>query len=240
MRPYILAHKSVFSSAKELAQELELRVTSKPKEIPPLIRWGNSEGNYKEDTNLNKRELISLSSRKLSFSDLMCQRGIPCIEYFRNKSPECYPVVIRTILNGRGGAGIVICRNEKEFRPYQGSVWSYWYKFSYELGVHILGGQVVRVFKKIWPGDNEEEFPLRNFERGYSFKLRNIEHYKLLPEAIQKFYAVFPISMARLDIGWDSVGRVYRIIESNSAPGLSHNEATLDMYVEYIKSVLRR
>lgn len=237
---YVLAHKSVYSSAKELAQELGLRVTSRPRRTPPLVRWGCSEGVYREDTNLNKRELISISSRKLTFSELMSSRGIPCIEYSRNPNPEHYPVVVRTILNGHGGAGIVICKNAQEFLPYKGGVWSYWYDFTYELGVHILGGQIVRVFKKIWPGDNEEEFPLRNFERGYSFKLRDVKHYKSLPEAVSKFYAVFPISMARLDIGWDAVNKVYRIIESNSAPGLSHNESTLEMYTEYIKSALRR
>jgi hypothetical protein len=174
--------------------------------------------------------------------------SIPHVEYF-NGEPERYPVCIRTILNGHGGEGIVIARNWEEWDPYDDCNWSYWYKFEYELGVHLLGGNVVRIFKKVLTGgvtpglddiDDDPEFPIRNSERGWHFSLRNPSIYPKLHALTEMFYERFPIEFTRLDIGWDSVAHIYRIIEANSAPGMTENANTASAYIEFLKERIVR
>lgn len=242
LKPYILTRPYLLPSARLIAQRLGIRATSHQKNYAPAIRWGNSDGDidYDTETTLNEPSLIAVSSSKRHFNQTMTENGIPCVQYYIRTIPERYPVVIRTIPNGSKGKGIVIARNEKEWRSVGTQhMWSYWYNFSYELGVHILGGKIAKIFKKVREENEErEEFPIRNMERGYSFKLREGEHYPKLAPIIEKFYGAFRINLARLDIAWDAESKVYRIIECNSAPGIAENENTLELYVNYLREAL--
>lgn len=241
---YILTHPSLINSARLLSREILMRrgininVSTQPYADVPIIRWGNSGGvpiGTGRGCNLNSSASISVCGNKRRFSDVLTRNEIPTVEYHNGDVPEHFPVVIRTVMNGHGGEGIVICRSREDFmRNYSHQVWAYWYNFEFELGVHILNGQVRRVFKKEWPRDNEPEFPIRNTDKGYTFSLREPERYKKLQGVVNAFYAVVPIKFARLDIGWDSENKVYRIIEANSAPSLSENVNTLHMYTDFL------
>lgn len=225
---YILANPNLVSSARILASELDMRLSCRPLDEAPTIRWGNSLGIYTEDTFYNSPFHIA-NCRKDLLSRILDEDGVPCVEIHHPRDvPDRYPIVTRNTLSGHSGEGISIVHE-----PGGPSLnWSYWYQFKYELGVHIFNGEVIKVFKKVWENGSEEEtaFPIRNARFGYSFKRICLENFKKLPDFVSSFYQAFHIGFARLDIGWDVENETYRVIECNSAPRLSENYDTLSLY----------
>ncbi len=237
---YILTHPSLSKSAKLLADALGINISYHPIKTAPTIRWGNSVGKYNNgETLLNHPDLIALCGNKERFSYLMDYFDIPHVHINSpGIIPENFPILIRRTLGGNSGEGIEICHSQEEFDElYTNNYWSYWYNFSFELGVHILGGQVMKVFRK--EKEEEEEYPIRNLTRGYSFHRKNPEKYKKLIPFCQNFFEKLGLQFGRLDIGWDSENKTYRIIEANTAPGLSNNDNTLQMYVNFLKERIK-
>lgn len=237
---YILTHKELKASAKMLAEFLDIKLSLTPLAEAPAIRWGNCAGNYPLDTKFNESRLIALTRKDL-FSTGMNKANIPHVHvYHSDTKPEHFPIVLRTRLNAKGGEGIVVIRSKEEYeRAKVVSHWSYWYKFDFELGVHTFKGEIIRVFKKVWAGEGPEpEFPIRNQDRGFHFKLVNVLNYKKLPAYIHRIYEAFPINFCRFDIGWDAGEHTYRVLECNSAPQLSANPETFRLYAEKLREVV--
>jgi len=236
-------HPTIYKSATMLADYINNKglpctttIDCMDKDIK--IRWGVSTYPRVEDTIYNDPKLISLSANKNSLNKLLKGNGIHCVDFYKDDMPEKYPVIVRRTIVGGGGKGIVICRNEEEFKPLFGNYWAYWFKFDFELGVHLLGGNVSRVFKKIKDQD-EDEFPIRNVKNGYHYSLVSVDTYKTLPKLMSTIFEVFPIQMSRFDIGWDSENKVYRVIESNCCPILMNNQNTLIDYGEFLYEKLK-
>lgn len=246
---YILTKDNLVATAKMLAERLGMDIRYTPlKErntlVPPAIRWGTSLGSElfgAEDTLYNSGEMISLCGSKVKLSSFLTARGFPVVE-FKRGTPDIYPIAVRKVLNGHGGEGLIIAQNEEEWRPHQDYYWTPWYKFEFELGVHVIEGRVVKLFKKLWQdiAENEPEFPIRNTERGYHFSARNVEKYNKLPAFVASFYEKVPVKMARLDIGWDALAHTYRIIEANTAPALTANQQTANVYLDFLEETFRR
>ena len=237
---YILTLQSLSSSARLLSEQIKeisgkkLEVFYEPQREPPSIRWGNSRGTYERDTQFNSSRGIRFCGNKLAWSNLMSTLDVPFVE-LNYRSPEKFPIVIRTLLNSSEGRGIVIVKNKEEFEIYKNNYWSYWYNFQYELGVHMLGGTVQKVFKKIWNlEESEPEFPIRNLSKGYSFKRVRPESFSRLHPFVSSFYDEFDLEFCRMDVGWDQDSHCYRLIEVNTAPSLSNNENTLELYANFL------
>lgn len=247
---YILSHPRLTRSAIPLAAKLSelsgenvgVFVQTRPSERDvAIIRYGNSSLTYHE-CNYNSSEHIRLAGNKLRLSGLLAEKEFPHVEIIspdnnRNPQNDRFPVVVRKELNRGGGIGIVVCENWEEFLQNLQYPWSYWYNFQFELGVHILGGEVVKVFKKVRSeGLEEEKYPIRNTQRGYDFKLKINwkESYTGLQKFVSKLYELVPIQFARLDVGYDRESGGYRLIEINSAPDLSQNQNTLNLYAEFL------
>jgi hypothetical protein len=251
--PYILTRRNLNPSARLLARALGLQKSYEPRRYAPVIRWGNSDGEFNEDTLWNSPETIHICSNKLSFCKAMTYLEIPHVE-IRTGVPDKLPVVIRHSLSGMRGQGIEVATTPQEFfgmRPDGEKVyWSYWRDFSFELGVHIFNGEPVRTFKKVFrleeaDEDSEQdyvgtepEFPIRNSEKGYGFRLVEIGKYPKLIPLVKTFCDKFGLKFGRLDIGWNHTEKKYEIIEANSAPGLAENENTARIYIEGFKRLL--
>ena len=181
---------------------------------------------------INSTETI-WNSQRTRFSTIMEDNRIRCVGY-RTGVPEEdeYPVVVRTIMNASEGRGIVICKNQEEFTPYRGHWWSKWITFDSEFGVHVLGGQIARKFKKVPLEETEVEFPIRNSTKGYRFSLNSKEKPKLT-KFIADVQKVFPLDFGRYDVGWIASESAWCMIEANTAPSLSHNANTLKAYGDY-------
>ena len=250
--PYILTRRNLNPSARLLARELGLQKSYEPRRYAPVIRWGNSDGEFNEDTLWNMPEIIHICANKLSFSKVMTILEIPHVE-IRTGVPERFPVVVRRTLSGMRGQGIEILESEPGIlwmEQHPTICWSYWRDFSFELGVHIFNGEPVRTFKKVFRleeadedsdldyVENEPEFPIRNSQKGYGFRLVNIEKYPKLNPLLKLFCDKFGLKFGRLDIGWNHAEKKYEIIEANSAPGLAENENTARIYIEGFKRLL--
>lgn len=238
---YILTYKSLGRSARLLANNLSDRcgkridVEYNPRSNAPLIRWGNSNGMFNNDTKYNSRDAIKQCGSKVSFSNIAEMNNLNHVN-IREGAPESYPVFVRTVIGGSGGDGIVVCENEEQFAPYSKNYWSQFYNFRYELGVHIFDGKVVKAFKKKWNGGGgEPKYPIRNLSKGYRFSLVTTDgKFPRLHSYVKSLYDVFDIGFARIDIGWDDSNKCYRAIEINTAPGLSDNENTLELYTDLL------
>lgn len=243
--PYILTRRSLNPSAVLLARDLDIRRYFEPRDYPPVIRWGNSEGHWDNhsDSSKNLAEIIYTVSDKLRFSRAMELIKIPCVE-IRQGMPERFPVVIRHSLSGSKGQGIEIYAPDEpgwddRKRNWQDMYWSYWRNFHNEYGVHFFNGKILKIFKKIpREGIVEEKFPIKNMDRGYRFSLVSGENLPKLHELVEGFCDTFGMTFGRLDVGWNPEIKKYEIIEANSAPGIAQNENTLKAYVQAFKEYL--
>lgn len=253
----IISHPSTTKSARPLAEELseltgiEFGVHIHPEKIRRdgklAIRYGTSiDIPGQDEVNLNSPEHISLAGNKLRLSKFLS--SLPEEEYVRNleltnEMPKKFPVVVRQELNRGGGIGLVFCKTQEEFLKYRGQYWTTFYPFEFELGVHILDGKIMKVFKKVRDEAlPKEEFPRRNTNNGYRFvlKARWADVYTGLEKFVTNLYRAVPISFARLDIGYHKLSGGYRLIEINSAPDLSQNADTLNMYANFLATKFRK
>ena len=245
---FIVTTRSMFPSAFALAKSIQSKigkrvyVTTRADTTlrPPAIRWGTSAPLSSRYPTIQLQELVASCTNKHVFSVLMRQLQIPCVELYKTV-PEHFPIVVRKTLTGYGGAGIELCHNMKDYNEkFQNYHWSYWYNLDPELGVHIFEGTVLKVFKKVRnPNLPSEEYPIRNAHRGYSFSRVNQENFQKLIPFVKNFYTKFPILFGRMDVGWDRDAKTYRIIEFNTAPGLTQNHDTLDAYASSLANVLQ-
>lgn len=235
----ILTHPYCFPSARILRDSIQAKtgrkilITKYPERIRRLtLRYGNSSPVNCKDTEFNSPEFINLASNKKLFSDFLLKRGFYCPE-FRRDTPTEFPIIIRTTLTGTGGQGIIVCRNLEEFRNNWGS--NYWWTSfihtSSEYRIHILGGVIKKIQKKI--GEDREEFPIRNMDRGYHFSVReNLDAFPKTQTLITELNKHLLGRFYSLDVGMDSDGEKLFIFEANSASGL--NENTADIYSDYL------
>ena len=243
---YILTKDFLFPSSRILRNELssiiggKVVITKDPNKITgkTFIRYGNSD-DTEEDTEYNSADFIRFCSNKLAFSHTMKANKIPSPIYYRNE-PNKFPVLIRQYISAHGGKGILVAKNMDIFRE----LWKnhfYWTPFlniKFELRAHILGGNLVKLFRKEEGEEIDLEFPIRN-NANCHFSLKDIRVYPKLHDFFEKFLAIDEIKMGRFfsaDLGWDNSEKQYTVFEINSASGL--NENTAKLYAEYLAKEL--
>jgi hypothetical protein len=209
---------------------LAIRKQPHPRKAP-LIRYGNSLGNYKVDTKYDSPEFINLCIDKLHTSVYLDQNNINTCLFYNNIEDTSYPCLIRTTLAAHGGIGIHIIHNEEEFN----SIWRigyYWTPYTFlssEYRVIIFNGEVLRIFKKEKEGVNRNEIQIRNSYNDYHFSLKDNDKFpKLLSFVDTKLKPTFPFGFYGLDIGKiRDTEEDFLVIELNSAPGLNENTVQL-------------
>jgi len=231
----ILSNTS-FISAKLLAEEIKIlgeqcfstRRIERINRGDFVIRYGSTEIHSGIDT-LNSLEVIRTCSNKRNFSEVMQENGIfSPIFYRRTPRPEEYPIIVRTTLTSFGGRGMILVENSNDFR-YPDAYWTPYIETTFELRVHILGSNIIRVFRK-----EDGEGYIRTSNNGWHFSLRELENYPKIIPLIKKICGIpmFSDCFFALDLGWDPKTKQYIVFEGNSAPGL--NEHTANLYAEYI------
>lgn len=246
MRTLILSSETSKPSCRLLRDAIERisgrkwLITDDKTNINVLFRYGNTMTVEGTD-GLNPQRFIELSCDKQKFASFGQQNGIDTPYFYRGGSPANYPAIIRTTLTSSGGKGIHVVNSENEFQ----AKWkkSYWWtpyvQTEFELRLHVLGGQIVKVFKKVREdGLEPETTPIRNNDRGYHFSLREEETYPGATELIAKLHPLlseqYGAEFYAVDCGWDKVNKRYFVYEINSAPGL--NDATAELYANFILS----
>jgi hypothetical protein len=213
-----------------------------------IMRYGNpsyvpSERIYNSAAVLghNTPSIIHLCSNKMAFSNLMEKSGILSPVFHSTGKPLSYPALIRTTLVSYGGKGIIPVNNETEFdlnwKP--GYFWTEFYNLKYEYRVHMLGGQIGRIFKKVKEdGTEDTEYPIRNVNNGYHFSLQNASNFihEQVTPLVSRIFNVLPASYCALDIGYVEETDQYVVLEGNSGPGLTRKTAAV--YADYLTKVL--
>lgn len=240
----LLTTRSMFPSANLLRNDLEaalnrtIYITTRPARNI-VLRWGcSADVGYPVD--INTPGIINLASNKLAWSRRLSENGIFTPLYSTEEpSATDYPIIVRTTLSGFGGAGIHVCENAEQWRHFAEHYWTRFIKISSEFRVHVLGGTIVRLFRKVREtGEPEEQFPIRNLQRGYSFKLSSLDTKQKLVSLVGTLLTVIGATektMLALDVGWTDRGWLF--LEGNSAPAMA-NENTRKLYVEHILKFL--
>lgn len=245
----ILTNRNLYPSARALRNALQeicgerIVLANEPRPFHTVVvRWGTTAHPLEEEPVVNSIELISTCSNKLRFSDALQNSGLLYPEFKRERPADGdFPILVRRTMSGFGGAGIVPCRNIEEWEPNRGHYWTRYMNINSEFRIHVLGGKIARVFKKVLNDGVaiDEEFKIRNLHRGYRFSLIDHTSKPVMKALVEKLWGHlgFENGMCAFDVGWIN-GAGYFVIEGNSAPGLSENNTTCLMYAEYIKSLL--
>jgi len=207
-----------------------------------IVRWGNPNPlNYKPKLEINTAEFVRLCGKK-TFSDFMLDYSIKDLDVVRffpmSEIPEKFPVVLRKTLFGYRGKGIYIINSPDEFKENTNPsyFWSNALEADSEYRVHIVGGNVKRIFKKIWKADiTQGKIPIRSSKTcRYSLRSNFIEFKRLLriSEELSEIIPFYKESFFAFDIGLQKDNGKYIIYELNTAPGLSLNTAKI--YAEWI------
>lgn len=242
---YILTYPTCFPSAKILRDFLQkelgyrIIVTKFPERVAGklLLRYGNSQSveNSVVELDINPPDFIKLTSNKKKFSELLLKNDIktPKFRKISAQFPESLPVMVRTTLTGSRGKGISVINDPDELMKFPtNTYWTEFLEFTSEYRVHVVNGEIVKVFrKKLREGETVEEFPVRTNDK-YMFYFIDFEEQKakgkfqLLKDTISRVDSVLSGKMYALDIGYKKSDG-YTIIECNSAPGLNENTAEI-------------
>lgn len=189
---------------------------------------------------VNSRKLVNLCSNKERFASFVGEKHI--VPRFYKTIPDVFPVIIRKTLTGFRGRGMILCENADTFHKNWDPIywWTPYIPMTKEFRVHILGGVVERIFKKVYVGKSpEKRYPLRNMDNGYHFSLIGHENsFSKLKSQIASLWRSLEIEHGyfALDIGTARDGYVY--IEGNSVASLSKNSNTCAMYAKYIAEII--
>lgn len=244
----ILAHRTGLPSAKlirdALFQETGIRylVTTKPSRVREIqLRYGASSPVNCSDTEFNTPEFIRLVSDKLSFANAIKDKfNTPNFIRVREPTDDEFPIVIRRTMCGWGGVGIIMCPDRQTFDDnWHGSYWTRFVRTTQEFRVHVLGGNIGRLFKKLTVRVNgerplEEEFPIRTLKSGnYRYSLRNDNNaFPDLTDLVSQLDAEIGGKLYALDVGKLPDNQGWFIFEGNSAPGI--NQFTAVTYAKYL------
>lgn len=220
-----------------------------------LIHWGKTDkphGIY----GLNKNEsVINATNKRLTF-ELLSANNVPTPMFFSTlDAARQYLegnigsiIYCRTILSGHSGEGIVLARTIDELVSAQ----------LYTVGVKNKGEYRVHVFRNLNTEDislqgelqviditqkrrrtelHEQEgainYDIRNLNGGWVYCRGNIEVTTDLKEVAINAVASLGLDFGAVDIIHDKVDNIYRVLEVNTAPGLS-SPTTLTAYAKAI------
>lgn len=245
-------HQSSVSS-KLIAEELGIkrlkREGSKIKDSPDLsiINWGASRVPYNKARIINKPQEVADAANKLRFFRKMAEHKPVRTPKFTTDYREAakwiadgHTVCSRAVLNGNSGKGLLVT-NELARLPKNSPLYTFYMPKAAEFRVHIIGGHVYRVQKKVWPKDKPKpdniNWHVRNHENGFIFQVAGPLE---IPNDVL-VQAKAAMLAAGLDFG--GVDVIYSvktdkasILEINCAPGIEGH--TVQVYANAMKDLL--
>lgn len=246
---FVYPYKTESKSAKALATALGAKMirleNSKFRGTKEkiVINWGNSMTNeeLEKASVLNSPDAVKLASDKLAFFKTV-DGQIPIPEWTQDKETvfdwlNSSTVVIREVLNGHSGKGIVIVENKQEFENYldhrnMGKLYTKYIPKKEEFRLHVVNNEVVDLQQKRrdtnYPNPN---WSVRNRTNGFIYARENAH----LPDENMRNYAIEAVKLCGLHFGavdmiWNEYRKQGYVLEINTAPGLEGK--TVDSYVK--------
>ena len=269
MSTVILPYKMESESGKLLSDKtgwLRIRRENskyKHRENNIIINWGcNSRPPHIPDNAIviNSFDAVAKATDKVAAFNCFLVNGVSSPSFTTDpdlalsfvRDGQC--IIARTILNGHGGAGIVIIENEEDF--IEAPLYTKYIRKKSEWRIHVMGGGIIDATRKVlrpdYPNKEAINWKIRNHDNGFIFQRYNSrvldddglptpEKY-LLPNVVEK-QAMNAVKALGLDFG--AVDVVYNekynmafVLEVNTAPGLA--DGTAEIYADYFDWTVRR
>lgn len=206
----------------------------RPRVGDKVINWGCSTlPNFAPATVINQPEAVAINVNKLSFftrqqeaqANLHIGSRVP--EYTTDRAVaatwfdrEDAKVVCRTLLTSHSGNGIIIAESENEL--VRAPLYTRYVKKQAEYRVHIVGGNIIDVQRKIRDPEREPtDWNVRSHANGFIFVRNDVE----LPadaetQALRAFRAS-GLDFGAIDVVFNARSGLATVLEINTAPGLT-------------------
>lgn len=257
MTVFIYPYNAGSESVKNLKVALPARVIKlegskfKPSSSKTIINWGSSKlpESYKACRVLNKPEIISLCSNKLTFFKTFGE-DTNLIEHttepkaVKEALEKGFSVVVRHTLQGHSGEGIEIFTPkdllEKEIP--KAPLYTGYKKKKHEFRLHVLNNKIIDVQRKALRTDTERpeepNFTVRTHTNGFIFVRDDVATEKEIEcakKCVLDFHQKTGLDFGAYDVLYNSKEHKAYIIEINTAPGLTGT--TLENYVTELKTM---
>ena len=236
-RPVILYHRSTGRTARMLSEVLHLdRAKAVDPYTPVVIRWGSSTPAVL-DFAINTRQSIALTSHGLNSLQVMEEAGVPVPTVWTRPPTveELYPILARTI-NHRGGMDILWCENHAEAVGTGRGFFTRYTKVDHEFRVHVFGGEVLRVFRKV-KRESDADNLIRTSYRGWGYS--RVTESSIGESGVSvSLNAISALGLAfgAVDLGYNSETGKFVVFEANTGPSL--NSVSLLYYAREFENYL--
>lgn len=252
MRYRVLPYKQGSKSAKALATALGGRVlrlegsTFRPRAGDLIINWGRPENeldliypcavaNGCEVRRGSNKLLFFRTMRDAGFADIIP----PFWENINEIPNDSYPVVVRTVLAGHSGDGIVIANNAAELVP--ASLYVQYMKKKEEFRVHVGAGTqapiTIAVQRKARRLDHENpNWQVRNHANGFIYAREGFTTPQAVLDVAHAALLASGLDFGAVDVIWNAAEEKAYVLEINTAPGLEGQ--TVTDYARFFKGEL--
>ena len=247
MNVKMYAYKMGSEGAKLLCAEMGIkRIRSEGEVIRcgALINWGSGSlpARIKTRRILNAPASVQKAANKISaFKAMEGKANIPEFTTSMEKAIEWAEqgntVVCRKLVNGHGGAGIVLA--EKKEEVVKAPLYTKYVPKKDEYRVHVMGGEMIHKQRKARRRDVEDEnvnWKIRNHDNGFIFQVNDFE---IPQDAIDQSIAAvnaLGLDFGAVDVIWSAKEQKAYVLEVNTAPGVSGT--TLEKYNEGFRKLL--
>ena len=258
MRLRILPYNMTSESARVIARGLGVlrvypddRSRFVPRRSDVVINWGCSRVPMWLGTCnhvLNHPLLVRLAVNKLTCMRTFKESTIPSPDWTEERSvaeswiTQGNRVYCRTMLQGKGGEGIVIATSLDEI--VDAKLYTKGVQNEKEYRVHVFDGRVIDYSKKGRKRDSEERAShlIRNHASGWVFIREGIQLPEVVAESAIRAVASLGLTFGAVDVctlkGTQEQECV--VFEVNTSPGMSKDSTTSYRYVEAIREYFRR
>lgn len=224
----------------------ESKFKGKPEKT--VINWGSTKlpPEVLKCNVLNLPDKIALASNKLTFFNRVKQVYPEIIPPFTENVQDAitwlkegYTIVCRTILNGSGGAGIVLVDKDTEpFKIPKAPLYVQYVPKKEEYRIHVIKNNVIDFQRKVRSTRSdipvsETNFKIRNLENGFIYQRENVNPNESVFDVAKKAIEVSGLDFGAVDVIFGSKSKVPYVLEINTAPGLQG--MTIENYAKAFK-----
>jgi glutathione synthase/RimK-type ligase-like ATP-grasp enzyme len=181
---------------------------------------------------------VAEASNKLTCFNLLEAAAVRTPEWTTNQEvaqawlDDGDEVVIRTVLNGHSGRGIVLASEEGMCRA---PLYTKYVKKKHEYRVHVVGDRVVDIQQKRKSTAVEDvNYKIRSHDNGFVFCRENIDdNPDVCAQAVAALQAT-SLDFGAVDVIWNEKRREAYVLEINTAPGMEG--ATVNNYAEALSN----
>lgn len=249
---YIYSGNPKSKSAKALANRLGIKRIKhensrfKGREDKTVINWGCADNlplNCYKGIIINHNALVNYNSSKLNFF-LDMEEYTPPFTLCKEGAKEMVQngaVVCRTILNGHGGAGIIVATNEDEL--VRAPLYVQYIKKYAEYRVHCMDGEVIDMQRKIKDPDRDvTDWLVRSHDNGFIYARNGLDHDSLYviesKKAALECFIESGLDFGAVDVIYNAYHKKAYVLEINTAPGLEGQ--TLESYANGFEKLIAK